>query len=153
MPKRPPVQYVQFYTDGSAARQPEVRPLKKQQPKHRQAKKTRYVLYVCPVALCGILVAAVLLVMMAVGTAQLLSARREREEMARYVTQLQLDNRVKAQEYEESLDLEDIRRQALALGMIPESEGPRMEIALPQEAPQVTVSFWDRLVNFFVGLF
>ena len=132
MANRRPVPYIQYYTDGSAARQPEIRPLRKKKPapKPRKAPRVKYVFYVCPVALCGILAAAVLLILMAVGTATLLSAKQEQEAMAQYVSRLEWDNQMKAEAYEASLDLEQLRRQALALGMVPQEDVRHMEISV-----------------------
>lgn len=132
MANRKPVQYIQFYTDGSAARQPEIRPLKKKNPapKPRKAPRVKYVFYVCPVALCGILAAAVLLILMAVGTVKLVGAKQEQEAMAQYVSRLEWENRMKEEAYEASLDLEQLRRQALALGMVPQDQVRHMEISV-----------------------
>ena len=132
MANRKPVQYIQFYTDGSAARQPEIRPVRKPLPKPRKARKPRYVLYVCPVALCGILAAAVLLVMMAVGSVRLYRAKQAQAAMAEYVAHLEWDNALKKSEYEASLDLEKIRREALALGLVPQEEISHMEISVTE---------------------
>ena len=60
--------YIQFYTDGSAARQlePKVQPKKKlQQPRRKHQKKI--VLHVDLLAVTGILVACVMLIMMLSG--------------------------------------------------------------------------------------
>ena len=128
--RRPPVKYIRYYTDGSAARQPEIRPVRKPLPRPRKAKKPAYVLYVCPVALCGILAAAVLLVMMAVGSVQLYQAKQQQRDMAQYVAHLEWDNALKAEKYEAGLDLEEIRRQAVAMGMVPQEEVRHMEISV-----------------------
>ena len=67
--------YVNFYTDGSAARKPQaaippVQPRKK--PQNARRKKT---LYLDPVAVCSLMVAAVMLIMMAVGLNEFQNAR------------------------------------------------------------------------------
>jgi hypothetical protein len=134
MANRKPVQYIQFYTDGSAARQPEIRPVRKPLPRPRKARKPRYVLYVCPVALCGILAAAVLLVMMAVGSVRLYHAKQAQSAMAEYVAHLEWDNSLKKTRYEASLDLDKIYRDALAFGFISQELVPHLEI--PVETPQ-----------------
>ena len=66
MARRPDIQYVRYYTDGSAARQLEPKaPRKKQQlPKVKQQPKQT--LYIQPMAIAGVLLSAVMLVMMIV---------------------------------------------------------------------------------------
>lgn len=143
-----PGMYVQFYTDGSVARQPEIRPVQKPAPRPKPRKKVRYVLYVQPVALAGILAAAVMLVMMTVGCIRLWQANRECRAMENYVNTLSWNNSMAAEKYEESLDLEGIRKKALALGMIPQEEGESMQIDV--SAPEETVpgSFWQSIAVF-----
>ena len=64
MAERTTVQYIRYYTDGSAARQPEFKPTPKRRPLPKVKKRPQYVLYVQPVAMAGILISAVLLVLM-----------------------------------------------------------------------------------------
>ena len=69
MARKSDIQYVQFYMDGSAARQLELeprRPKKKlQQPRPRRQKKI--VLHVDFIAVAGMLVAGVMLLLMLTG--------------------------------------------------------------------------------------
>ena len=131
MANRKPVQYIQFYTEGSAARKLEILPVQKPkpQPKPRKARKPKYVLYVCPMALCGILAAAVLLMAMVVGSVELLEAKRLEADMADYVAHLEWDNGLKEARYEESLDLDKIYRDALAFGFVSQELVPHMELS------------------------
>ncbi len=133
MANRPGVKYIQYYTDGSAARQPEVRPPRPRKPLPRPKKKPVLVVHVCPMTLCGLLAAAVLLVMLTVGSVRLWQAQQEKRAMADYVDALEWSNAQAEKKYEDALDLEEIRKQALALGMIPVEEVPHMEIAVPSE--------------------
>lgn len=136
MANRKPVQYVQYYTEGSAARKLEVLPPQKPKaaPRPRKARKPKYVLYVCPVALVGILAAAVLLIAMAVGSVRLYNAKQLEARMADYVAHLEWDNSLKKTRYEDSLDLDKIYRDALAFGFISQELVPHLEI--PVETPQ-----------------
>ncbi len=132
MANRKPVQYIQFYTEGSAARKLEVLPPQKPktQPRPRKARKPKYVLYVCPMALCGILAAAVLLIAMVAGSVGLYEAKQMEREMAEYVAHLEWDNGLKEARYEESLDLDKLYREALAMGLVPQEAVPQMEISV-----------------------
>jgi len=133
MANRPGVKYIQYYTDGSAARQPEVRPPRPRKPLPKARKKPVLVVPVCPMTLCGLLAAAVLLVMLVVGSVQLWQAQQEKQAMADYVDSLEWNNARERKEYENSLDLENIRKQALALGMIPVEQVPHMELPVPSD--------------------
>ena len=153
MARKPDVRYIQFYTDGTAARQPEPKevPVKKPRPR-----KPRYqlVIPVQPLAVGGILVSAVLLIMMVSGSVRLYHAQQARQAMAEYVAHLKWDNEQKSVEYEGSLNLDIIRESALALGMIPEAEADHVSVSLPpvpQEPEQP--GFWQRLTLFLEGLF
>ena len=153
MAERTSVQYIRYYTDGSAARQPEFKPTPKRRPLPKVKKQPQYVLYIQPMAVAGVLLSAVLLVMMAVGCVQLSAARAEEKAMDNYVQMLTRQNIVDRSDYEETLDLEAIERSALALGMVPQAEVRHIRISIP--APEVVEepTFWERTVLFLEGLF
>ena len=130
MANRRPVQYIQFYTEGSAARKLEILPLEKPNaaPRPRKARQPKYLLRVCPTALVGIVAAAVLLVAMILGSMQLYDALQAEAKMADYVDHLAWNNGLKKAEYEASLDLDKIYRDALAFGFISQELVPHLEI-------------------------
>ena len=76
MAMQPDIQYVRFYTTGSAARKLELQPKKEkakisapQRPQTRRKQKT--VVYIDPVSMFAVLVAGVMFIAMAVGMLQL----------------------------------------------------------------------------------
>ncbi len=156
MANKTDVRYIQFYTDGSAARQITHTPSPK---KKRQAKPVRQpvkklTLNIDPLAICGIVVAAVMLVLMLVGLADMRSAQREAEQMARYVAELEAENNYLTETYAAGYDPAEIERQARQLGMIPAGEAERIPIpvaAVPEEVPEETL--WQRIRAFFTELF
>ena len=84
------IRYVQFYTDGSAARQLEVKsqPKKKpQQPRPRRRKKI--VLRVDFVAVAGMLVTGIMLLMMLSGMASLNKINAEVTRLEGYLAELE----------------------------------------------------------------
>ena len=115
------IQYVHFYTDGSAARKLDpVTPFKKNTLRMpAQKKHKRKAIYVDPVAVLGICVAICMIVMMSVGLTQLSTAKAEQRAMASYVQYLEQQNQVLTQEYAQSYDIEQVRTTAQALGMVP----------------------------------
>lgn len=153
MARKPDIQYIQFYTDGSAARQPEFRsaPKKAARPKSHRRKQT--VIRIEPLALAGMAVAAVMLVLLAVGTVQLRRTQRENAQLAQYVQALQGHNELLKEEYAAGYDLEEVREAALALGMVPAGEIPRTPISVTPTQVEETTSLWEEIAAFFQGLF
>lgn len=157
MAKRPEIQYVQFYIDGSAAKKLEpVAPVKESTPKRASAvrRQKRKNIYIDPVAILGIMVSVVMLVMMLVGVNQLKTAQAEQKAMDRTVAQLRLDNRSLQEQYKRDIDLSEIEEKALALGMVPASQAPVTTIVLSE--PEVTpepVSLWEQVGTFLAALF
>ena len=154
MARQPDIQYVSFYTAGSAAMkiQPAV-PAKAVAPKAKPRKQKRIVLHVDPVALCGIAVAALMLVLMVVGMGQLQAARQETVAMQQYVATLREENAELHSDYEASYDLDEVREMALALGMVPGEQAPNTYISVTENQEVVQLSFWDQVTVFFTTLF
>ncbi len=121
--------YVNFYTDGSAARKiapafPETQTGRK--PRTARQKKT--VIYFDPVAVCSLLVAVILLVMMAVGLTQFQQARAQTQMMEQYVEQLSAENKALQAEYDAVVDLEEVEKTAVALGMVSKDQIPSTQV-------------------------
>ena len=155
MAQKHEIVYVNYYTDGSAARKlapafPQAQPRKKQNPKgHRKT-----VLYLDPVAVCSLIVAAVLLVMMAVGLTHLQNAQAEAQRMDQYLDQLTAENNRLKQEFDTNVDLETVEKTALAMGMVPKDQVQTVEIMVNEihiEAPTVTI--WDQMYAILANLF
>ena len=153
MARRPDVEYIRYYTDGSAARQLEQKPQKKHRPLPKTKKRPVYTLYIQPVALAGILLSAVLLVMMAVGSVELYHAQQQEKAMENYVQALKRENAIDRAEYEETLNIEEIEKAALALGMIPQEQAQRITISIPTPEAVEEPSFWEKTMVFLEGLF
>ena len=136
MARRSDIQYVQFYTDGSAARQFEPKPQqpkkKLQQPRPRRRKKI--VLYVDFIAVAGMLVAGVMLLMMLSGMSGLTRINEEVSRLEVYVAELESENLELHKTYREGYDLDQIREQALEMGMIPAARAANVTIAIEDTA-------------------
>ena len=116
------IQYVRFYTDGSAARQLEWNPRRQPKKKLQQSRprrKKKIVLYVDFFAVAGMLVAGVLLLMMLTGMAGLTKMNEEVTRLEGYLAELESENLQLHQTYREGYDLDQIREAALEMGMIP----------------------------------
>ena len=156
MARKPEIQYIgQFYVHGSEVKKLAVKEQPKQAktelPLHR-IEKVRKV-YVDPLAICSLVMAAVLLVTMVVGALSLEAAWQELDNAQQYVFELQQKQRVLESEYRSGYDLEEIRSAALAMGMIPagEAETMSLRVTVPQQEPEMT--WMDEMVWFLEGLF
>ena len=151
MARKPDIQYIRYYTDGSAAKKIERKlPSWKNKTVTTKAPRTiQYVLHVDLLAICGIAVAAVLLIMMVVGVVQLRAAQEQTRQYAQYVQKLEQANDLLHAQYADGYDLEEIRQQALLLGLVPIDSVEQIDIQIPvlQAAPKLTL--WERICEFF----
>jgi len=155
MARKPEIQYIRYYTDGSAARQLEVRQpeKKKRRPLPKQKRKPKLILRVQPLAILGVLVSVVMLFMMIQGVGELFEAQRQEQAMENHLISLKAKNEELLQTYNENIDLEDIERKALALGMVPESEVKHITISVPMPEPEEEPGVWEQISAFLTGLF
>ena len=153
MARQPDIQYIRFYTDGNAARKvAPVAPLKTiKLPKIKLQK--RITLHIDPIAVTGIVMAAVMLVLMAVGVAKLNAAQQEMQTMAVYVETLNAENAQLRQTFSEGYDLEEVERTAIALGLVPKDQVRHVTVQVPQEQLHEEPNAWERLCTFLTGLF
>lgn len=153
MARRTNVQYVQFYTDGSAARKvAPVAPLKTMKlPKIKKVKRTT--LHIDPTAFAGIAMAVMMAVLIVIGVVRLSVAQQEMNQMSQYVQTLREENVRLEQEFAEGYDIEEIERTALALGMVPEDQVEHITMKLPEIQETEEPSGWDRFTTFLAGLF
>lgn len=155
MNHKPKIQYVgQFYVHGSEARALELQEEKKQAKTKLPLANLQTIekIYVDPVALAGIAVAALMLVVMILGALQLQGDWAEYQRMEDHVTALRTENAHLAHTYRAGYDLEDIEMKALAMGLVPKSELKTISVTVtsPEKVPVLTwdqkvVRFWNEL--------
>lgn len=152
---KPEIQYIgQFYVYGSEARQLEQKKQRKPKTKLPLARVRKVEkISVDPVALGGIVVAVALLVVMAVGALQLYRDWNDYNQMSTYVSQLKKENAQLTRTYRASYDLEEVRKRATALGLVPEDEAQTMIIAVTAPTEQPEPTFWEEVTGFLNGLF
>jgi len=147
--------YIQFYTAGSAAVRVEVQDENLWAPLPEAKPAKRINIRLDPVSVIGFMVAVCMLISLAVGIMQLNDSRREVASLERYVAQLSAQNHALEETYQSSFHLEEIREQALEMGMVPAEERPDTHIfvTLPQievvEAPTV----WEKAAALLTSLF
>lgn len=153
MAQRLDVQYVQFYTDGSAARK--VAPMATLKtirlPKIKKLKPI--VLRVDPVAIAGIVVATLMLVLMCVGVARLNSTRQELNTMSAYVENLRVENELLEDTFQKGYDIEQVERTALAIGLVPKEQVKHVTVQVPETVTEDAPGTWERFYIFLTGLF
>lgn len=153
MARKSDIRYIQFYTDGSAAKQVATRQPRWKMPAPKANRQKRIVLRVDPLALCGIVVAAVMFILMAVGMFRLHEAQQDAAAMEAYVRTLEAENTRLSQEYAEQCDLEEIEKTALALGMVSADQVAQVPIRVEVPRQEAPVSVWEKITAFFSGLF
>lgn len=154
MARKTQVQYINFYTAGSAAYQLE-EPIRRkadvQLPKPRR--KKRIVLRVDPVAVFGLCMAVVMFVMMICGVCNLVSARNQQAQMADYVQRLEAENARLEETYRQGYDLDEIYEIATAMGMIPVEQAQHVQVTVAAVEEEEEPSGWDNFIVFLAGLF
>jgi len=154
MAKRPDVEYIRFYTDGSAALKLESAVQAEVSAQRAPRKIKRKKIYVDPVAMLSILVALCMLVTVVTGFVRLKQANDQVAVMQAYVDHLEAENAVLTHRYQSGYDLDAVRRTALALDMIPAEEATHITIQIPPETEQITnPTLWEQLGTFLTGLF
>lgn len=133
MAKKPEVQYIRYQTEGSAARKLEfLRPRPKTSLPALKKKKAT-VIRLNPLATLGTLMSLIMLILMIVSGVQITGLQEDTKAMHRYVNDLRAENNELKDIYESNIDLEEIERQAIALGMIPVEEAQRITVSLPDQ--------------------
>lgn len=144
MARQPDIQYVQFYTSGSAARklEPVKRPAKNgaKLPQMRKHVDKRKVIRIDPMSVCAVCVAAVMLVVMAAGMLKYGQVSQQADEMEQYAAQLSAENAQLQASYHSSYDWKDVEQKALDMGLVPESQLQHVtvKVEVPAEEPELT---------------
>ena len=156
MAQKPEIQYVgQFYVHGSEAkklaRKTEQKKAKTELPLHRFERIRK--VHVDVLAISSILIAAVLMVTMVMGTLSLQSSWQELRIAQEYVYELESANATLAAQYRSGYDLDEVRSAAIALGMIPAEEAQvvSLRVTVPEVQPEPTLL--DDIIWFLEGLF
>lgn len=154
MAQKAKIQYVgQFYVYGSEVPQPQSQP-KKSRAKRSELHLERFQkVYIDPVALCGVLIAVVMLSLLIVGAYHLRDTRAAYDQMKTQLSDLKRENAKLSHTYRTSYDLEDIREQAKKIGMVDAEEAECFTVffSLPREEKKPTA--WDDFLWLLSGLF
>ena len=115
MAQRTSIQYVRFYTQGTAARKLDIavpqQHHKVSLPTPKKVKRRK--VYVDPVAILGVVVAVCMLIVLSLSVEQLKIAQEEVITMERYVDQLTQENEALVEEYAHSYDIQMVEQTAM----------------------------------------
>ena len=157
MARQPDVRYVQIYNPGSTARKLELlTPQKKKKavlPKPKIRKEKQRVIYFDPLALCAMAAAGLLLVAMVVGMIQLGTASSQTRELEAQVYQLQQENAALQEEFYGNYDLQAVQQQAREWGMVSSEEVQHVPLNLTIPEVPEEPGFLERVGVFFSELF
>lgn len=144
MAPKPKIQYVgQFYVYGSEARALEVEAQKEKAktrlPKIRLDRFQK--LYIDPVALGGLLVAAVILTVLVLGMHKLNESWQEYGRMSAYLTELKRTNATLSHSYHTGYDSDTVREAAKSVGYVENEDAQYMLITprVPKKAAEPTL--------------
>ena len=127
MEQRPGQRNMGPYVAGSAARKVESAPQPLRRPRHRR--QPVWVIQVDPLALAGIVMAAVMAILMLTGVCRLIHSRRMAARAEETVRALTAENEALRRRYEEGCDLAEIAAEAERLGLVPEEQVPHIDLS------------------------
>ena len=143
------IQYVRFYTAGSAAEKLAPKAEKKvhrsRMPAPAAQSAPRPKLVIEPFALAGTAIALVLAILVVCGVQQVYQVSRQQAAVSQYVSTLLTENAALQTKYDQSYDLETVRNTAQSEGLVPVEQVRHIKIHVeePVQAPQPT--FWEHV--------
>ncbi len=145
MVRNPDIEYIdKYYVHGSEAKVIEFAPNKRTPqttlPKPLREKKIS--IEIDPVAVCGLVVAVVMLIVMAVGLVDFRAACEENRIVSEKLQELRDDNVMKQYTYYTKLDMEYVEDSAKAMGMVSASEAPVIAITVSVPEAEEAYTPW-----------
>ena len=153
MTHKPEIQYVErFYIYGSEA--PAQKPQEQKEHKFLKPQKLQVKkIYIDLGALVWTVAGVVLLSAMVMSAVNLNTMWEEKELMDSYVANLELNNATLHHNYRISYNLEEIKKQASELGLVPKDQVEQRYIRVSVPEKQDEWTFLGNLKWFFQGLF
>ena len=139
------IQYIRYYTPGSAATKVELPKIAKKQPvsKPKAEKAKTPVVQLDGLAAVGIVVAAVMLLCMLMGFAQVCSLNRQVQDLEVYISQLEVQQENLQAEYDHGYDLEQVRLAAQSMGLVPVDQVQHITVDLPETETVAEQTWWE----------
>ena len=156
MARKPEIQYIgQFYVYGSEAQKVALeQKQKKAKTKLPEAMpQTTRVICLDPVAICGVLVAVMMICTMILGAVHIQDAWDRYENARHYLTAVRVENAALTHEYTSSFDVEEIRVVATTMGLVPVEELETVTLHVNVPEPKKEPTLWEDIRWFMEGLF
>ncbi len=154
MARKPEIQYVRYYSVGTAAKVLERQPVApKPKVQVKKAPVHRIVVSFDPIAVIGTMVAVVMLVCMLAGIVHLAKVNDEIAAMESYVSTLQSQNTRLQAQYRESFDLQTVKTTAESMGLVPKDQVRHITVRIPEPVVEKEPSWWESVVTNFKELF
>ena len=149
------IQYVRYYTFGSAAQELELPEKKKAHPKPKVKKEQAALplIKLDGLSTVGLAVAAIMLVCMIVGAIQVSRINAEAQELKLYVAQLEVRNADLQAEYDSGYDLAQVQIAAESMGLVPADQVQHITVSVPESAQDTDLSWWQQLLEQIQGFF
>ncbi len=154
MARKPEIEYVRYYTAGSAAKVLERRPVSpkpKVNRKHAPVKKI--VIPFDSIAVIGTAVAVVMFVCMLVGFYQLTKVNSQIVKTENAISTMKAENTRLQEKYKQSYNLEAVKTAAVSMGLVPRDQVKHITIHLPEPVEEEQPSWWESFVESFKELF
>ena len=154
MDQKPEIQYVgQFYVYGSEVQAEKKKQQKKKNRLPRIPKPAReHYIYIDPAAVCGIVVACFMLVVLVVGAFQLRAAMNEYNRQSEILSSIRRENARLEHQYRTSLDMDAVQKRAEDLGLVDASEVEHTSVRVIVPVQAREESMWDRIKWHLKGL-
>ncbi len=142
------IQYVRYYTAGSAAQK-----LVSRQDKHPQAKFVRtaakpvrkVTLRIDPFALVGTAIAVVMVIGVLVGFFRVNRTNRTVAAMESHIAAVQAENSALKTQFEQGYDINEIKTAAHSMGLVPVEQVKHIRITVTEPEPEQKPGFWEEL--------
>ncbi len=143
------VQYVRFYTAGSAAQKLETRVDQKvsraKAPRPAAPQVRKAPLVVEPYALIGTVIAVVMVVCVAFGFFEVNRANSRKAAMETYIQTVAAENQALQKQYEQGYDPDTVRITAEAMGLVPVEQVRHIKVSIVEPLAEPEPTFWESL--------
>lgn len=148
------IQYIRYYSPGSAAEKVELPKIIKQpKPKARKQKAKAPVLRIDGLAAVGIVVAAAMLLCMLLGCVQVCAINRQVQDLEVYVSKLEVQQDQLKSDYEHGYNLEEVRMAAQAMGLVPVEQVQHITVEIPEQETVLELTWWETVLASLKDLF
>ena len=141
MVRNPNIEYIdRFYVHGSEAKVIEFAPKQPKTTLPKPVREKKTCIEVDPLALCGIVVAVVMILVMGIGLVDFKAAVEENRAVEAYLEELRNEHIMLEYEYHASYDPAVVEETAQALGMIRADKAPvvAITVTVPKQTQEYT---------------